>query len=152
MILTKMTLENISDVPQICSGTLRIAPRALNFLNFLSKPPPPPPPRSGGHWAPPLRTFPLRRLRRLEWRFAPHIVINKISWHPSPNPVSAPAGPPPPSSPQYISAGHKLKIFFCALQFNTCQRKFCKPKHRFSGLFFMDIFQIAKMSKTYKCS
>ena len=52
----------------------------------------------------------------------------------------------------YISAGHKLKIFFCALQFNTCRRTFCKPKHRFSGLFFMDIFQIAKMSKTYKCS
>ena len=38
MILTKMSLENISDVPQICSGTLRIAPRALNFENF-PKPP-----------------------------------------------------------------------------------------------------------------
>ena len=34
MILTKMTLENISDVPHICSGTLRIAPRAVNFQNF----------------------------------------------------------------------------------------------------------------------
>ena len=75
-----MTLENISDVPQICSGTLRITPRALNFQNFLGGGPKPPL-RRGGHWAP-LRTFPLRRLRRLEWRFAPHIVINKISWHP----------------------------------------------------------------------
>ena len=41
------------EVPKICSGTLRIAPRALHFLNFLGgdapKPPspqPPPPPRS----------------------------------------------------------------------------------------------------------
>ena len=47
----------------------------------------------------------------------------------------------------YISAGHKLKICLCALQFNACQRTFCKPKLRFAGLFFMDIFQIAKMSK-----
>ena len=90
MILTKMTLENISDVPQICSGTLRIAPRALNLQNFLGGGPPKPP-YGEGATGPPLRTFPLRRLRRLEWRFAPHIVINKISWHPpSPNPVSAP--------------------------------------------------------------
>ena len=37
-----MTLENISDVPQICSGTLRIAPRALNFLGGGQTPPPPP--------------------------------------------------------------------------------------------------------------
>ena len=43
MILTKMTLENMSDVPQICSGTLRIAPRALNFQNFLGGGPPNPP-------------------------------------------------------------------------------------------------------------
>ena len=41
MILTKMTLENISDVPQICSGTLRIAPRALNFQHFLGELAPP---------------------------------------------------------------------------------------------------------------
>ena len=46
VILTKMTLENISDVPQICSGTLRIAPRALNFLHFLGGGPPNPPPPS----------------------------------------------------------------------------------------------------------
>ena len=43
MILTKMTLENMSDVPQICSGTLRIAPRALSFQNFLGGVPPNPP-------------------------------------------------------------------------------------------------------------
>ena len=49
MILTKMTLENIYDVPQICSGTLRIAPRALHFPNSFPKPPL----RRGGHWAPP---------------------------------------------------------------------------------------------------
>ena len=36
MILTKMTLENISDVPQICSGTLRIAPRALRGALVVS--------------------------------------------------------------------------------------------------------------------
>ena len=48
MILTKMTLENMSDVPQICSGTLRIAPRALNFQNFLGGGPPNPPTGSIG--------------------------------------------------------------------------------------------------------
>ena len=48
MILTKMTLENISDVPQICSGTLRIAPRALNFQNFLGGGPTNPP--YGEYW------------------------------------------------------------------------------------------------------
>ena len=57
MILTKMTLENISDVPQICSGTLRIAPRALNFQNVLGggppNPPPPPPPAERGPLGPP---------------------------------------------------------------------------------------------------
>ena len=34
-----MALENIYNVPEVCSGMLRIAPRALQILNF--QPPPP---------------------------------------------------------------------------------------------------------------
>ena len=37
-----MALEYISNVPHIYTGTLRIAPRALKFLNFLGADPPNP--------------------------------------------------------------------------------------------------------------
>ena len=30
-----MALENISNVPEVCSGMLRIAPRAHHIQNFL---------------------------------------------------------------------------------------------------------------------
>ena len=45
-----MALENISNVPQICPGTLRIALRALQFPNFLLR-------RGGPLPPPPLRIF-----------------------------------------------------------------------------------------------
>ena len=58
-----MDLENISNVPHIYSGTLRIAPRALQFLNFPQTP---------------LRSFPRDAVSHLN-----------ISWFlPLPNPVS----------------------------------------------------------------
>ena len=36
-LLNKMALENISNIPEVCScsSMLRIAPRALHILNFL---------------------------------------------------------------------------------------------------------------------
>ena len=81
MILTKMTLENISDVPQICSGTLRIAPRALNFLNL----------RRGGHWAPPPPYLPPETpsASRVALR-ATYCHLQNFLAPPPPNPVSAP--------------------------------------------------------------
>ena len=51
-----MALENIY-VPQICSCTLRIAPRALQFLNFLGGDPKPPIYGAAATAPPPLRTF-----------------------------------------------------------------------------------------------
>ena len=50
-----MALENISNLPDVCSGMLRIAPRPLQIINFLAggPPTPPPPPRT----FPPSRTF-----------------------------------------------------------------------------------------------
>ena len=42
MFLSKCTLKNIYNTPQICSGMLKIAPKALHFLKFL-----------GGHSSPP---------------------------------------------------------------------------------------------------
>ena len=39
-----MALENIYNVPEVCSGMLRIAPRALQILHFLGGGPPNPPP------------------------------------------------------------------------------------------------------------
>ena len=38
-----MALENMYNVPEVCSGMLRIAPRALQILNFLGGGPPNPP-------------------------------------------------------------------------------------------------------------
>ena len=65
-----MALENISNVPQICSGTLRIAPRALQFLNCLRVPPNPAP------YLPPIR---LRRLGGTSCHPLSHL---NISWPP----------------------------------------------------------------------
>ena len=39
-----MALENISYVPEVCSGMLRIAPRALHIQHFLGGCPPSPSP------------------------------------------------------------------------------------------------------------
>ena len=55
MFLSKFTLKNIYNTPQIFSGMLKIAPKALHFLQFLS---PPPPPKNGPQPPPPLPTFP----------------------------------------------------------------------------------------------
>ena len=60
MFLSKCTLKNIYDTPQICSGMLKIAPKALHFQkkNWGRANPPPPPPRRTGHSnPPPLLTF-----------------------------------------------------------------------------------------------
>ena len=47
-----MALENIYNVLEVCSGMLRIAPRALQILNFLGEAPQTPlltvPPNAGG--------------------------------------------------------------------------------------------------------
>ena len=43
MFLSKCTLKNIYNTPQICSGMLKIAPKALHFLTFLGGGPPKPP-------------------------------------------------------------------------------------------------------------
>ena len=63
MFLSKCTVKNIYDTPQICSGMLKIAPKALHFLKFLGggSPNAPPPRRMGNSPPPPpppLRTFP----------------------------------------------------------------------------------------------
>ena len=39
-----MAIENISNVPEVCSGMLRIAPRALHIPHSLGGGPPNPPP------------------------------------------------------------------------------------------------------------
>ena len=36
IFLSKFTLKNIYNTPQICSGMLKIAPKALHFLKFLA--------------------------------------------------------------------------------------------------------------------
>ena len=53
----KCTLKNIYNTPQICSGMLKIARKALHFLKFLGGAPPPPPRRTG-HSPPPLPYLP----------------------------------------------------------------------------------------------
>ena len=58
MFLSKFTLKNMYNIPQICSGMLKIAPKALHFL----KSPPPPPPRRTGHNPPPPPSVPSLRL------------------------------------------------------------------------------------------
>ena len=50
MFLSKCTVKNIYNTPQIFSGMLKIAPKALHFLNFLGgRAIPPPPPKNGSH-------------------------------------------------------------------------------------------------------
>ena len=58
MFLSKCTLKNIYYTPQIFSGMLKIAPKALHFLKFLGVGPTPPPPRRTGHSPPPFLAFP----------------------------------------------------------------------------------------------
>ena len=69
MFLSKCTLKNIYNTPQICSGMLKIAPKALHFLKFLGEGQTPPPPRRTGHSPPSLPS-----LRRL----TPFIIPQKI--------------------------------------------------------------------------
>ena len=59
-----MTLENISNVPQIYSGTLRIAPRALQFLNY-----------GEGATGSSLRTFPRDPLSHQELMLLPSQIL-----------------------------------------------------------------------------
>ena len=56
----KCTLKNIYNTPQNCSGMLKIAPKALNFLKFLGggPPSPPPPPEERATAPPPLPYLP----------------------------------------------------------------------------------------------
>ena len=54
MFLSKFTLINIYNTPRICSGMLKIAPKALHFLQF----PPPPQERATAPPPPPPPTFP----------------------------------------------------------------------------------------------
>ena len=78
VFLIKWPLKNISNVPEIYSGMLRIVPRALHIQNFLGggQTPPPPP------WLPP--TFPK------------YFSVTLMQTDPPPpmgkNPRSAPAG------------------------------------------------------------
>ena len=58
MFLSKCTLKNIYNTPQIFSGMLKIAPKALHFLKFLGGGPTPPPPPKNGSQPPPFLTFP----------------------------------------------------------------------------------------------
>ena len=62
MFLSKCTLKNIYNTPQIFSGMLKIAPKALHFLKFLGggpiPDPPPPPEERVTAPPPPFLTFP----------------------------------------------------------------------------------------------
>ena len=65
MFLSKCTLKNIYNTPQICSGMLKIAPKALHFQKFLRggpPNPPPPPPEERAITPPPPSVPSLRHL------------------------------------------------------------------------------------------
>ena len=56
--LSKFTLKNIYNTPQICSDMLKIAPKALHFLKKNGTPPPSQERPTAPPTPPPFRTFP----------------------------------------------------------------------------------------------